>query len=70
MDTTLVAVPVKRAMIACAEQTLVLADRAKFPGTGCCRCAGRKDVDSSSQRWRGPGHAAACAPPAPEIVLT
>lgn len=34
MDSTLVEVPVKRAMIASAERTVVLADRSKFPGTG------------------------------------
>lgn len=34
MDTTGIEVPVKRAMLAAAERTVLLADRAKFPGTG------------------------------------
>ena len=34
MDTTVVEVPVKRAMIAAGEQVVLLADAGKFPGTG------------------------------------
>jgi len=34
MDTTGIEVPVKRAMLAAAERTVLLADRTKFPGTG------------------------------------
>ncbi|RYV52970.1 DeoR/GlpR family DNA-binding transcription regulator [Pengzhenrongella frigida] len=34
MDTTGIEVPVKRAMLAAAERTILLADRTKFPGTG------------------------------------
>ena len=34
MDSTGIEVPVKRAMIASAERTVVLADRSKFPGAG------------------------------------
>jgi DeoR/GlpR family transcriptional regulator of sugar metabolism len=45
MDSTLVEVPVKRAMIAAAEQTVVLADRGKFPGSGLLRVCGPQDVD-------------------------
>lgn len=45
MDTTLVEVPVKKAMIAAAEQTVVLADRGKFPGSGLLPVCGPEDVD-------------------------
>lgn len=45
MDSTLVEVPVKRAMIAAAEQTVVLADRGKFPGSGVLPVCGPEDVD-------------------------
>ncbi len=45
MDSTLVEVPVKRAMIAAAEQTVVVADRGKFPGSGALRVCGPEDVD-------------------------
>ena len=34
MDTTGIDVPVKRAMVAAAQRTILLADRTKFPGTG------------------------------------
>ncbi len=34
MDSTLVEVPVKQAMLSCAEQTVVPDDHGKFPGTG------------------------------------
>jgi DeoR/GlpR family transcriptional regulator of sugar metabolism len=45
MDSTLVEVPVKQAMIAAAEQTVLLADRAKFPGTGLAPVCGPDAVD-------------------------
>jgi DeoR/GlpR family transcriptional regulator of sugar metabolism len=45
MDSTLVEVPVKQAMIAAAEQTVLLADRAKFPGTGLSPVCGPDAVD-------------------------
>jgi DeoR/GlpR family transcriptional regulator of sugar metabolism len=45
MDSTLVEVPVKQAMIAAAEQTVVLADRGKFPGTGLLPVCGPEAVD-------------------------
>jgi DeoR/GlpR family transcriptional regulator of sugar metabolism len=44
MDSTLVEVPVKRAMMTAAEQTVVLADRGKFPGTGLLPVCGPEDV--------------------------
>jgi DeoR/GlpR family transcriptional regulator of sugar metabolism len=45
MDSTLVEVPVKRAMMGAAEQTVVLADRGRFPGTGLLPVCGPEDVD-------------------------
>jgi DeoR/GlpR family transcriptional regulator of sugar metabolism len=44
-DSTLVEVPVKRAMIEAAEQTVVVADRGKFPGTGLLTVCGQEEVD-------------------------
>lgn len=45
MDSTLVEVPVKQAMLAAAEQTVVLADGGKFPGTGLLPVCGPDAVD-------------------------
>lgn len=45
LDTTVVEVPVKRAMIAAAEQVIVLADKGKFPGSGLLPVCGPDDVD-------------------------
>lgn len=46
MDTTVIEVPVKRAMIAAADQVVLLADAAKFPGGGFARVCGSEDVDA------------------------
>ncbi len=45
LDTTLVEVPIKRAIIAAAKKTALLADRNKFPGTGALRVCGVSDID-------------------------
>ena len=45
MDTTAVEVPLKRAMIAAADQVVLLADASKFPGTGIAKVCGPEDVD-------------------------
>ncbi|MER6088081.1 DeoR/GlpR family DNA-binding transcription regulator [Streptomyces bluensis] len=45
MDTTVVEVPVKRAMIRAGERVVLLADRAKFPGTGMARVCGPEELD-------------------------
>ncbi|WP_090939230.1 DeoR/GlpR family DNA-binding transcription regulator [Nonomuraea jiangxiensis] len=45
VDTTLAEVPLKRAMIAAAEQVVLLVDRHKFPGTGALRVCGAEDID-------------------------
>jgi len=45
MDTTVVEVPVKRAMIASGDQVVLLADAAKFPGTGMARVCGPEELD-------------------------
>ncbi|RVX47537.1 DeoR family transcriptional regulator [Nonomuraea polychroma] len=45
MDTTVVEVPVKRAMIAASDQVVLVADMGKFPGTGMARVCGPEDLD-------------------------
>ncbi|MEU6572731.1 DeoR/GlpR family DNA-binding transcription regulator [Streptomyces sp. NPDC046805] len=45
LDTTLVEVPVKRAMVAAARQVVLLATAAKFPGSGIARVSGPDEVD-------------------------
>lgn len=45
LDTTLVEVPVKRALIEAADRAVLLADRHKFPGTGKLRVCGIADLD-------------------------
>jgi DeoR/GlpR family transcriptional regulator of sugar metabolism len=44
MDTTGIEVPVKRAMVAAAEHTILLADRTKFPGTGLLPVCGPDQI--------------------------
>lgn len=45
MDTTVVEVPVKRAMIAVSDQVILLADSAKFPGRGMASVCGPDELD-------------------------
>jgi len=45
MDTTVVEVPVKRAMIAASKQVILVADIGKFPGTGIARVCGPEKLD-------------------------
>lgn len=45
MDTTVVEVPVKRAMIGASDKVVLLADSAKFPGTGMARVCGPRELD-------------------------
>ncbi|AEM84030.1 MULTISPECIES: DeoR/GlpR family DNA-binding transcription regulator [Streptomyces] len=46
MDTTVIEVPVKRAMIAASDQVVLLADAGKFPGTGMTKVCGPEDLDA------------------------
>jgi DeoR/GlpR family transcriptional regulator of sugar metabolism len=70
MDSTLVEVPVKRAMIARAEHIAVLADRGKFPGTGLLPVCGPRDVDVIvTNEGADPDTLATCARAGTEIVL-
>ena len=46
MDTTGIEVPVKRAMVAAAERTVVLADSTKFPGAGLLSVCGPEQIDT------------------------
>ncbi|MET8635124.1 DeoR/GlpR family DNA-binding transcription regulator [Streptomyces sp. NPDC004096] len=45
MDTTVVEVPVKRAMIKSSDRIVLLADAAKFPGTGMAKVCDAGDLD-------------------------
>jgi DeoR/GlpR family transcriptional regulator of sugar metabolism len=45
LDTTAVEVPVKRAMISASDKVVLVADAAKFPGTGMARVCGPEDLD-------------------------
>jgi DeoR/GlpR family transcriptional regulator of sugar metabolism len=45
MDTTVVEVPVKRAMIAASDRVVLVADIGKFPGTGMAKVCGPQELD-------------------------
>lgn len=45
MDSTLVEVPVKRAMVAAADEVVLLADASKLPGTGVVAVCAATDLD-------------------------
>ncbi|TXR52271.1 DeoR/GlpR family DNA-binding transcription regulator [Quadrisphaera setariae] len=45
MDTTIVEVPIKRAMIAASERVVLAADASKFPGSGVARVCGASALD-------------------------
>lgn len=45
LDTTLVEVPVKQAMLVAADEVVLVADAAKFPGSGSARVCGAEEVD-------------------------
>lgn len=44
-DTTIVEVPVKRALMAASQQVVVLADSRKLPGSGALRVCGPDEID-------------------------
>ena len=46
LDTTLVEVPVKRALLATSRRSVLLVDRHKFPGTGALRVCGLDEFDA------------------------
>ncbi|KAB2341113.1 DeoR/GlpR family DNA-binding transcription regulator [Actinomadura rudentiformis] len=45
MDTTVIEVPVKRAMISVSDQVILVADAGKFPGIGMAKVCGPEDLD-------------------------
>jgi DeoR/GlpR family transcriptional regulator of sugar metabolism len=45
MDDTVVQVPLKRAMLAAADQVVLLTDAGKFPGGGLARVCGPAEID-------------------------
>jgi DeoR/GlpR family transcriptional regulator of sugar metabolism len=70
MDSTVVEMPVKRAMMAAAEQTVVVADRGKFPGTGLVPVCGPEEVDVVvTNEGADPETLATCAGAGAEIRL-
>jgi DeoR/GlpR family transcriptional regulator of sugar metabolism len=71
LDTTLIEVPVKRALAAAADQVVLLADRHKFPGTGSLRVCGMRDVDVLvTNDGADPGTLTACAAAGVEVLRT
>ncbi|MGH3367144.1 MAG: DeoR/GlpR family DNA-binding transcription regulator [Nocardioidaceae bacterium] len=46
LETTVADVPVKQAMLAAADQVVLLVDQGKFPGHGIARVCGARDVDA------------------------
>lgn len=46
LDTTLVEVPVKRALLATSQRSVLLVDHHKFPGTGALRVCGLDEFDA------------------------
>jgi len=62
-DSTMVEVPIKRAMIAASRSVVLLADEAKFGVTGLVRVCGGGDVDQivTDSALGGPYHEAASA---------
>jgi DeoR/GlpR family transcriptional regulator of sugar metabolism len=45
MDTTVIEVPVERAMISVSDQVILAADAGKFPGVGMAKVCGPADLD-------------------------
>ncbi|GCB49607.1 DeoR/GlpR family DNA-binding transcription regulator [Streptomyces sp. NL15-2K] len=45
MDTTVVEVPARRAMIAAGDKVVLLADKSKFPGTGMVKICDPEELD-------------------------
>ncbi|MCD9877111.1 DeoR/GlpR family DNA-binding transcription regulator [Streptomyces guryensis] len=59
MDTTVAEVPARRVMIAAADKVALLADSAKFPGTGMVKICDPEDLDLVVTD--AASHAATCA---------
>lgn len=71
MDTTMVEVPVKRAMIAASEQVVLIADADKFPGTGIARVCGPEDLHAVvTNATADPATCAALRDAGVEVVTT
>ncbi len=70
LDTTIVEVPVKQAMLAAADRVVLLADPGKFPGSGLARVCGPDQVDVLVTREGADPHAlAAFAEAGSEVLL-
>ena len=71
LDTTAVEVPVKRAMLAAAERTVLLADAGKFPGRGIARVCGASDLAALvTEPGADPGTLLALADAGVEVITT
>lgn len=46
LDTTVVEVPVKQAMLQASDQVILVADGSKFPGSGLARICGAGEIDT------------------------
>lgn len=69
LDTTGIEVGVKRAMLAAAERSVLLADRGKFPGSGLLSVCGPEDVDVLvTNRGADPGTLARMAQAGTEVI--
>lgn len=69
-DSSLVEVPVKRALVAAAGEVVVVADGRKLPGRGPLRVCGVEDVDILvTNAGADPGTVAACRAAGVEVVL-
>lgn len=70
LDTTLVETPIKRAMLAAAGRSVLLADKQKFPGTGALRVCGIGAFDVLVTNPGADERAlAACSSAGTEVVL-
>jgi DeoR/GlpR family transcriptional regulator of sugar metabolism len=70
LDTTVVEVPVKQAMLSAADRVVLLADPGKFPGSGLARVCGPDRVDVLVTReGADPGALAAAVGEGSEVIL-
>jgi DeoR/GlpR family transcriptional regulator of sugar metabolism len=69
LDTTMVEVPVKRALLRAADRSVLLVDRHKFPGTGALRVCGPGEDDTIiTNTGADPDTTAACREAGTEVL--
>jgi DeoR/GlpR family transcriptional regulator of sugar metabolism len=70
LDTTMVEVPVKRALLKAADHSVLLVDRHKFPGTGSLRVCGAGEVDTVvTNEGAAPDTIATCREAGTEVLF-